>query len=520
MPQLDSGYYLWEDWLHLQDAQTNYFRPASVTQLLAFLSAFDPKKLHIRGIGSGHSTTDVARPWRRSNDAQRAGIVVLQDKMPLAFPDAAKAWWKSGVEQSDKLVRVEAGATIAALNQRFQALDRAFPNLGSYDAQTILGAIATGTHGTGLVTPPLCDLVASIELITYLPDSNGKPALTQLRIEPPGGPTDATAFVAAKSLHGMELMVDEDAFYSCVVGLGFFGIVTAVTLRLTDAFWLDEVQRLEPWGQLKTKLPAEADHPNNWFDFLLSTRKTKAGGGGVDYKCLVTTRTRQPSKGPGSPRNDYRREQLVKKGYTNQEALTKHLAGLASSAPRFANFTTVNTLKGEVDRVQKPSSSYHIFKTSIGDLVYATSAEVSIPFADVVKAVDAITANTAALDKENLHHTSPFGVRFSQPSKHYLAMAYDRKTCTIEAPMLLHSVTHKGKYAGKPSHVVIEQVLSRFRDAMRAAIPSARFHHGQLNFNTKADLEAYPKYAKWKAQYDRFNAFGVFSNNASKRWGL
>lgn len=146
--------------------------------------------------------------------------------------------------------------------------------------------------------------------------------------------------------------------------------------------------------------------------------------------------------------------------------------------------------------------------------------QVSIPHADVVKAVDAIQAHTSALDQDHLHHTSPFGVRFSQPSKHYLSMAHDRKACTIEAPMLLHTVTHKGPFAGEPSHVVIGEVLSRFREAMRAAIPSARFHHGQINFNTKADLEAYPKYAKWKAQYDRFNAFGVFSNEASQDWGL
>src|SRR5688500_13705689 len=119
MPQLDSGPWLWEDWLSRQDALTSYLRPKSVDELVAFLGSFSVDKLRVRGIGAGHSTSTVARPFRLADDKKRAGVVVRADAMALSFPDAAKSWWKPGVVASEKLARVEAGATIAALNRRF-----------------------------------------------------------------------------------------------------------------------------------------------------------------------------------------------------------------------------------------------------------------------------------------------------------------------------------------------------------------------------------------------------------------
>ncbi|MEZ4340066.1 MAG: FAD-binding protein, partial [Sandaracinaceae bacterium] len=500
MPQLDSGPWLFEDWLGRQDALTMYFRPKSVAQLRAYLGAYSVDKLRIRGIGAGHSTAPVARPWRRSNDAKRAGVVVRMDAMPLHVPDAADGWWKDGVVAAERLMRVEGGATIEDLNQRLFDHGLAFPNLGSYDQQSISGAISTGTHGTGMATGPLSDIVASIEILTFLEGANGQPELTHVRVEPKDGPTDRAKFDAAFATHGMVLIDEDDAFYSCVVGLGFFGIVTGVTLKLADAFWLAEKQELVEWSTLEPQLPNVADQ--DWFDFLLSTRKTNAGPGGMAYKCLVTTRTRQPSLGWGTPRHDARRDRLKAKPQSDDPVkLTKQLAATASAHPKLANYFAVETFESEV-KIAHTSASHHIFRTSIGDLVRATSAEVSIPFEDVVPAVNAILANNAALDAVGLHHTSPFGVRFSQPSKHYLSMAYGRKTCTIEAPLLQYSKAGHGPYASYSSESVISEILKRFEETIRAAVPTTRMHHGQRNLNTRADLEAYPKFAEWKTQYE------------------
>ena len=49
-----------------------------------------------------------------------------------------------------KLVQVEAGITIRHLNNELDKLDLSVINLGGIDHQTIAGAIATATHGSGI----------------------------------------------------------------------------------------------------------------------------------------------------------------------------------------------------------------------------------------------------------------------------------------------------------------------------------------------------------------------------------
>src|SRR5688572_26535054 len=94
MPELESGPYVWDDWIGRQDALTTYFKPKSVAQILSFLGTVDPKKLHMRAVGSGHSTSDVARPWRLPNDDKRAGIVLHMEAVALDHSASAAAWWR------------------------------------------------------------------------------------------------------------------------------------------------------------------------------------------------------------------------------------------------------------------------------------------------------------------------------------------------------------------------------------------------------------------------------------------
>ena len=53
------------------------------------------------------------------------------------------------------LVRVEAGIRLKALSRELHMRGLAMPNLGDIDAQSLAGALATGTHGTGTKLPNL-----------------------------------------------------------------------------------------------------------------------------------------------------------------------------------------------------------------------------------------------------------------------------------------------------------------------------------------------------------------------------
>ncbi len=63
------------------------------------------------------------------------------------------------------LVRVEAGIRLQALSRELHARGLAMPNLGDIDAQSLAGALATGTHGTGTRLPNLSGQVESVELV-------------------------------------------------------------------------------------------------------------------------------------------------------------------------------------------------------------------------------------------------------------------------------------------------------------------------------------------------------------------
>ena len=65
----------------------------------------------------------------------------------------------------DGLVRVEAGIRLKALSRELHVRGLAMPNLGDIDAQSLAGALATGTHGTGTRFPNLSGQVQSVELI-------------------------------------------------------------------------------------------------------------------------------------------------------------------------------------------------------------------------------------------------------------------------------------------------------------------------------------------------------------------
>lgn len=525
MAALDSGPFVWHDWLTRQDALTTYFKPKSVSQLLAYLSTVrDLRKLRMRAVGSGHSTSDVARPFRLAREDKRAGIAVMVDAMELSFAQHGSRWWRSDfpkVFPGEQLRRVRAGMTIAELNRELAADGLALANLGSYDGQTVIGAIATGTHGSGMATGSLADLVASIEMVTILKGPDGEPQVKHLRVEPADGPTDPATFGAAhaRGEHDLELLADDDAFYSSVVGLGFFGIVTAVTLRVRSAFWLTEVRDVLAWPTLRANLPAIANQP--YFDFVMSALPSSRGGGGSQHRCLITKRLETPSRGPGHPRRDARATQLESKMATlnkNRESLTAYLAELGSINPRFANDQAVRTFEDEA-KVSFSGPSHHVFRTSLGDYILATSAELAVPFEDVREAVDLTIAHLKEQSDKGRYHLSPIGVRFSQPSKHYLAMQYGRRTCTIEAPILLGARENGRPGTKGDSDRIIGEMLAELESRLKKHL-DVRMHHGQRNSTTRADLERYPMFDRWLKQYKRFNPFGIFSNAASARWGL
>lgn len=215
-----------------------------------------------RAVGSGHSHSEAAKPAEAWTDMKEVSGKLEQNWL---WDDTDDFWDGEGSDlNKNHLIRVGAGTILKRLNRDIlPPEDLALPNMGSFDGQTVAGAINTSTHGTGLELGTFADLVQSVEIVCVPksqyeePESafdKGTPYVRMLRVEPEDGITDPEKFAADTDSHGMALIQNDDLFHSVVVGYGCMGIVYAYTLRVRDAYWLEEDTTLMDWESLRTEL--------------------------------------------------------------------------------------------------------------------------------------------------------------------------------------------------------------------------------------------------------------------------
>ena len=194
----------------------------------------------VRAVGAGHSFSDVALT---------NGYHVSLEGMDRVL-DA---------DRESGLVRVEAGIAIHALNRRLAELGLALENLGDVDRQSVAGAIATATHGTGARLRNLSSQVQALELVAG----------------------DGTVVEIDES--------DPDALRAARVGLGALGVVTAATLRCVPAFTLEAVDAPAPVDEVLATLD-ERVAANDHFEFYF-----------FPYADRALTRTNNRVDRPPSP---------------------------------------------------------------------------------------------------------------------------------------------------------------------------------------------------------------------------
>lgn len=187
-----------ENWAGNQQCRPDEVaRPRSVDELAARVSAAAAAGDRVKTIGAGHSFTGAA---------MTDGVLVRLDDMPTELR----------VDPASGRAMVGAGMRLADLNRALHSRGRALPNLGDIDVQTVAGATATATHGTGLHLGNLSSGITGLELITGTGDVVWCDAETEPEL-----------FAAAR------------------VGIGALGVVTRVELETVPAFNLRSVETAE-----------------------------------------------------------------------------------------------------------------------------------------------------------------------------------------------------------------------------------------------------------------------------------
>jgi FAD-linked oxidoreductase len=175
--------------------------------------------LTVRALGSGHSFTPAAVTAGAALDLSGwAGIV--------------------SADTESGLVTVRSGTTLRALNGDLDMLGLAMPNLGDIDAQTISGAISTGTHGTGARFGGIATQVEGLELVM----ADGSPVRVSAAENP-------------------------DLFAAARVSIGALGVIATVTLRCVPAFRLAAAEFPMPLDEVVGQFDNLA-RDNDHFEFF------------------------------------------------------------------------------------------------------------------------------------------------------------------------------------------------------------------------------------------------------------
>ena len=165
----------------------DFERPGSVSELSGVLERAGRSGARVRVAGSGHSFTSLVLT---------DGTLVSLERMDRVLD----------VDHGSGLVRVEAGITIPHLNLALDAHGLALENLGDIDKQSIAGATATGTHGTGVSLRNLSGPIQAVELMR-----------------------------ADGTMVKVDAQSDPDAWCAARVSLGALGVVTALTIQAVPA---------------------------------------------------------------------------------------------------------------------------------------------------------------------------------------------------------------------------------------------------------------------------------------------
>jgi len=209
----------WSNWTGDQRcAPVEHVRPRDRDELAAAIVTAAEAGRRVSVAGSGHSFTEAAL-----TDGTMIDVGAL-----------------SGVIEADResgLVKVGGGTVLAVLNEELHTLGLAMENLGDIDRQTVAGAIATGTHGTGAKLRNISAQVEAIELVT----------------------ADGTVREFDSS--------QPDPLRAARVSVGALGAVSAVTLRCVPAFVLERIDSPQPREEVLAGFDERAE-ANDHFELF------------------------------------------------------------------------------------------------------------------------------------------------------------------------------------------------------------------------------------------------------------
>ncbi|WP_405484709.1 D-arabinono-1,4-lactone oxidase [Nocardia sp. NBC_00511] len=420
----------WVNWAGDQScAPAAIAEPNSLGDVAALLAQAETDGHTVRVAGSGHSFTDTVLT---------DGTLMRLNKLDKILE----------VDSASGLVRVEAGITLNAASNALHPFGLAFPNLGDIDVQSVAGATATATHGTGSKLQNLSAALQSVQLM-----------------------------LADGSTVELNEQTDPDGWRAARVNVGALGVVTAVTLQMVPSFVLEGIERPIPVEEILDDLDTHVDG-NEHFEFYMFA-----------HSPLAMTKRNNTVDIPEQPRGkavDWFSDVLTSNyAFDALCRLTRRRPSLIPLVQRGA--AHAGSYRRQVERSYKVFASPRLFRF--------TEMEYAIPRAHSADAIREIKDVA-----KHFETAMPIEVRWVAPDDAFLSPAGGRDTCYIAVhqyqgmnyePYFRACERVFDRYNGRPHwgkrHFQTAETLSqrypdweRFAEVRRRFDPKGRFTNAYI----------------------------------------
>jgi L-gulono-1,4-lactone dehydrogenase len=421
----------WTNWgRNQQCSPASVVSPASVDELAAAVAAAGAEGRRVKPVGAGHSFTSIA----------------LTDGVQLRLDQI------SGVVSADPatgLVTLYAGTRLHQIPALLAPFGLAMENLGDIDAQSISGAISTGTHGTGHAFGGIATQVRALSLV--LADGSVVECSDEER---------------------------PDLFAAARVGLGALGVLSTVTLQCVPAFLLHAVEKPVPFEEMLSTFHEQvAVHDHVEFYWFPHTDWT-----------LYKEDTRLPLDAGTKPLGRIA-------SYVDDELLSNTAFGalcrLGHHVPGVIR--TVNKVSARALGSREYRDLSHRVLTSPRRVRFC-EMEYAVP-RDAI--IDVLREVRALIERKGWRISFPIEVRVAAADDIWLSTAYERETGYIA----VHS------YFRTPH----EEYFRAVEDIV--ATVAGRPHWGKLHYLGATDLAArYPRFDDFVRLRDEVDPEGRFAN--------
>ncbi|GHD28332.1 FAD-linked oxidoreductase [Nocardiopsis kunsanensis] len=422
----DVLWHTWADTYRARPRRTAF--PNDPAEVAAQVTAAAEDGLRVRMVGSGHSFTDVA----------------VTDGVLLCPTSLAGL---RSVDHERGTATVDAGMALCDFNEALAREGLALANMGDIAVQTVAGAVQTGTHGTGRDAGGLASQVVGLEMVT-----------------------------ADGSLVRCSATEEPELFHAARVGLGAFGVVTALTFAVRPAFLLHAREEPMPLEEVLERLP-ELRAGNDHFEFFW-----------FPHTGNTNTKRNNITEGPVRPLSSF-------KAWLDDDLLSNRVfEGANRVCRRFPRLIpAVNRISSRALSARTYTDASHRVFASVRDVRFV-EMEYAVPAEHTEEVLRELRS---VVDRRGYRLSFPVEVRFAPADDVWLSTAYGRETAYIAVHM----------YQGMP----YERCFADLESVLTSS--GGRPHWGKLHTRGRPDLEkVYPKLGAALAVRDRVDPQRLFGN--------